>query len=77
MSQTRQELAKHVERLAKGPAFQDWNNMMKALQAYVAERKDDLVSAPPEKLQFSQGHAQGCVALLKIFDEATKATSRN
>lgn len=76
MSQAKQDLTVRVARLATGPGFQDWKAFLDAFKAYVAEGKDDLVRSSADQFLVSQGLARERGALLKLFEEAVRSTTK-
>jgi hypothetical protein len=49
-----------------------WDEFMKAFEAYSASCRDDCVQAAADKVLLAQGRARHCVELSKYFAEAIK-----
>jgi hypothetical protein len=57
-------------------APEQWADFVAAFHAYTDDRKDDVVQANPDSLVNSQGRAQACVHLRKLFSECREQADR-
>jgi hypothetical protein len=57
-------------------APQEWADFISAFHAYTDDKRDDVVQANTDSLQVTQGRAQACVALRKLFVECRESASR-
>lgn len=57
-------------------APQEWNEFIAAFRKYAERRRDEMMRAPNEELQRSQGRAQACSVLVPLLEDAVKAADR-
>ena len=54
----------------------EWVEFITAFTAYADEKRDHVIEANPDSLQVTQGRAQACVALRKLFAECRETANR-
>lgn len=47
----------------------EWKEFMEALQVYVNQRKDEMVSSPPDLVMVAQGRAREASTFLRCMDD--------
>jgi hypothetical protein len=57
-------------------APEQWADFLSAFHAYTDDKRDDVVQANTDSLQVTQGRAQACVALRKLFAECRESANR-
>jgi hypothetical protein len=50
-------------------APKEWSDFLAAFKSYTDQRRDQCVSSPVDTILVSQGRAQQCASLLRLFDE--------
>ena len=54
----------------------EWAEFVSAFTAYTDSKREDVVEANPNSLQVTQGRAQACTALRKLFAECRETADR-
>lgn len=69
------ELVHRAAALARA-AHPEWQEFLRAMQEYTDEIRDHCISSPVEALQVSQGRAQNCRDLLRLFAECQETSDQ-
>lgn len=69
------ELTHRAAALARA-APREWPEFLQAMQEYTDEIRNHCISSPVETLQVSQGRAQNCRDLLRLFAECQETSDQ-
>jgi hypothetical protein len=53
-------------------APENWKEFLGAFELYTDQQVQNCISSPSEALRVTQGRAQACVALLRLFSDCVK-----